>query len=87
MYALANRKGWTVTDSIRGLALLFPIGMWLLRWEASGQKPAVEAMLNMIVALDRSQGYQPLCGLQQRLKLSMLGFNGELERLAVWYVS
>ena len=87
LYALANRKGWTVTDSIRGLALLFPIGMWLLRWEASGQKPAVEAMLNMIVALDRSQGYQPLCGLQQRLKLSMLGFNGELERLAVWYVS
>ena len=87
LYALANRKGWTVTDSIRGLALLFPIGMWMLRWQAAGQKPTVEAMLNFVVALDRSQGYQPLCGAQQRMKLSMLGYNGELERLAVWYVS
>ena len=87
LYALANRNGWTVTDSIRGLALLFPMGMWLLRWQASSHEPTVEDMLNIVVALDRSQGYQPLGGRQQRLKLSMLGFNGELERLVVWYVS
>lgn len=87
LYALANRNGWTVTDSIRGLALLFPMGMWLLRWHASSHEPTVEDMLNIVVALDRSQGYQPLCGRQQRMKLSMLGFNGELERLVVWYVS
>ena len=87
LYALANRKGWTVTDSIRGLALLFPMGMFLLRWQASNHEPTVEDMLNIVVALDRSQGYQPLCGLQQRMKLSRLGFNGELERLVVWYVS
>lgn len=86
LYALANRKGWTVTDSIRGLALLFPVGMWLLRWHASDHEPTVEDMLKIVVALDRSQGYQPLCGHQQRLKLSMLGFNGELERLVVSYV-
>jgi len=87
LYALANRNGWTVTDSIRGLALLFPMGLWLLRWQASNHEPTVEDMLNIVVALDRSQGYQPLCSRQQRMKLSMLGFNGELERLVVWYVS
>ncbi len=87
LYALADRNGWTVTDSIRGLALLFPVGMWMLRWQASSHEPTVEDMLNIVVALDRSQGYKPLCGRQQRLKLSMLGFNGELERLVVSYVS
>lgn len=85
LYALANRAGWSVTDSIRGLALLFPIGMWLLRWQSAGREPTVEDMLNIVVALDRSQGCQPLSSAQQRRKLSMLGLNGELERLVVWY--
>ncbi|MEO8270771.1 MAG: YkgJ family cysteine cluster protein [Aureliella sp.] len=85
LYALANRGRWSVTDSIRGLGLLFPIGMWLLRWQACHREPTMEDMLNIVVALDRSQGYQPLSGTQQRLKLAMLGFNGELERLVVWY--
>ncbi len=85
LYALANRGGWSVTDSIRGLALLFPIGMWMLRWQASHREPTVEDMLNIVVALDRSQGYQPLSGSQQRRKLAMLGRHGELERLVVWY--
>ena len=59
--------------------------MWLLRWQACHREPTMEDMLNIVVALDRSQGYQPLSGTQQRLKIAMLGFNGELERLVVWY--
>jgi lysine-N-methylase len=85
LYAIANRAGWSVTDSIRGLALLFPIGMWMLRWKSCDHEPTVDDMLNIVVALDRSQGYQPLSGTQQRRKLSILSLNGELERLVVWY--
>ncbi|MEZ6080804.1 MAG: hypothetical protein R3C56_35570 [Pirellulaceae bacterium] len=85
LYALANRGRWSVTDSIRGLALLFPIGMWLLRWRASHREPTMEDMLNIVVALDRGQGDQSLSSKLQRRKLAMLGCNGELERLVVWY--
>ncbi|TWT91347.1 YkgJ family cysteine cluster protein [Neorhodopirellula pilleata] len=85
LYAIANRAGWSVSDSIRGLALLFPIGMWMLRWSSCGREPTVDDMLNIVVALDRSQGYQPLSGPLQRWRLSMLSLNGELERLVVWY--
>ncbi len=85
LYALADRGRWSVTDSVRGLCMLFPIGMWLLRWQAAQREPTMQDMLNIVVALDRSQGYQPLNGAQHRLKLAILGFNGELERLVVWY--
>ncbi|MCA9126330.1 MAG: YkgJ family cysteine cluster protein [Planctomycetales bacterium] len=85
LYALAGRSGWPVTDSVRGLALLFPIGMWMLRWQSRQRDPTVDDMLNIVVALDRSQGYEQFSGAQQRFKLSILAFNGELERLVVWY--
>jgi lysine-N-methylase len=85
LYAIADRRGWSVVDSIRGLALLFPVGLWLLRWRAQGRQPTVEDMLQIIVALDRSQGYAPHCGLVHRLRLSTLAAGGELERLVAWY--
>ncbi len=86
LYALANRSGWSVIESIRGLALLFPVGMWLLRWQSYGREPTVDDMLQVVVMLDRSQGYTPLCGFAHRQLISTLRFNEELERLVVWYV-
>lgn len=85
LYAIADRPGWTIVESIRGLALLFPVGLWLLRWVSHGRQPSVQDMVNIIVALDRSQGYGPLCGSLHRRRLSTLAVNAELERLVAWY--
>lgn len=84
LYAIADRRGWSVVESIRGLALQFPVGLWLLRWLAHGREPSVQDMLHIVVALDRGQGYRPLCGTLHRWRLSTLAANGELERLVVW---
>jgi lysine-N-methylase len=85
MYAISDRQGWSVVDSIRGLAIRYPIALWLLRWLAQDREPTKEDILHIICALDRSQGYEPLAGTNHRSRLSMLAANGELERLVVWY--
>ncbi len=85
MYALANRQGWSIVDSVRHLALSFPVALWMLRWIARGQAPSDRDMLHIVCALDRSQGYGPLTANNHRSRLAMLATNGELERLVVWY--
>ncbi len=85
IYALADRRGWSVVESIRGLVATFPIGLWLLRWASHGREPTAEDMIQIVVALDRGQGYAPLTGHFQRLRLQLLSRQGELERLIVWY--
>ena len=85
LYALADRRGWSIVESIQSLALLFPVGLWLLRWLTHGRQPTPQDMLNIIVALDRSQGFAPLGGSLHRWRLATLSFNSELERLVVWY--
>lgn len=84
MYALADRPGWSVIDSLRALALLFPVGLYLLKWLSAGREPTVEDMVKIVVALDRTQGYAPLCGALHRWRVSALATNHELERLVVW---
>ena len=85
IYALADRRGWSVVESIKGLVATFPIGLWLLRWAAHGRNPTADDMIQIVVALDRGQGYAPLTGKFQRLRLQLLSSQGELERLIVWY--
>jgi len=85
LYAIADRKSWSVIESIRGLAVLFPIGLWLHKWLSHGREPIVQNMLHVIVALDRSQGYAALNGPQHRWRLATMSAKGELERLVVWY--
>ena len=84
IYALADRKGWSVVESIRGLVSLFPVGLWLLRWVSHGREPTSEDMIQIVVALDRGQGFEPLTGQLHRMRLQMLS-SGELERIVVWY--
>ena len=72
-------------DSLRGLSVLFPVGLWLLRWVSYGREPQVQDMVNIVVALDRSQGYRSLAGSIHRGRLTMLSASGELERLVAWY--
>lgn len=85
VYALANRSGWSVIDSLRGLAITLPIGLWLLRWTSAGREPTVDDMVNIVVALDRGQGYAALKGWQHRLRLRMLARLNALEPLVAWY--
>ena len=84
-YALANRSGWSIIDSLRMLALAYPIGLWLLRWRSAGSTPRVEQILEIITALDRGQGYAPLAGSKQRRRVQVLARLEELDRLVVWY--
>ncbi len=84
IYAMADRKGWSVVESIRGLVSLFPVGLWLLRWVSHGRRPTAEDMIQIVVALDRGQGFASLTGQLHRMRLQMLS-SEELERLVVWY--
>jgi lysine-N-methylase len=84
-YALANRGGWSVVESVRMLAINFPVGLWLLRWISAGRAPIAADMPEIITALDRGQGYAPLAGAKQRHRVQVLARLGELERLIVWY--
>lgn len=85
MYAISDRHGWSIVESIRALAIRLPVALWMLRWLANGREPTVQDMFHIICTLDRSQGYQPLSGLNYRSRLTMLAANGQLERLVVWY--
>lgn len=84
-YALANRSGWSIVESLRMLALAYPIGLWLLRWRCCGGPPSPQTMPEIITALDRGQGYAPLAGGKQRQRLQILARLEELERLVIWY--
>ena len=85
MYAISDRSDWTVVECIRALAILYPVGLWLLRWVTHERTPTVDDMLSIVVALDRTQGHAGLSGGAHRWRLSMLGSQEELERLVVWY--
>lgn len=78
-------QGWSIIDSLRGLAILFPVGLWLLRLASHGREPTQQDMVNLVVALDRGQGYGSLNGSLHRWRLSTLASQNELERLVVWY--
>ncbi|HTN76496.1 MAG TPA: hypothetical protein VL096_14655, partial [Pirellulaceae bacterium] len=85
VYALANRRGWSVIESYRQLALLYPLAMWLLRWKTFGRPATPQDMVEIVVALDRSQGYAPLSGAKQRSRISTLNKLQSLAPLTVWY--
>jgi hypothetical protein len=84
-YALANRAGWSILESVRMLALTYPVGLWLLRWIAANRSPVPTDLPPIITTLDRAQGYAPLAGRKQRWRLGVLAHGGQLERLVVWY--
>jgi lysine-N-methylase len=84
-YALANRRGWSIVESVWMLALLYPVGLWLLRWRSAGGAPRANHMPEIITALDRGQGFAPLARGKQRRRVRLLAGMDELERLIIWY--
>lgn len=84
-YALANRSSWSIVQSIRGLAMSFPIALYLLRWATAGREPTKDDVARVVATLDRGQGFSSLAGPRYRTVLSLLEFQNDLERFAVWY--
>ena len=84
-YALAGRRNWSIVQSIRGLAMTYPIALYLLRWATAGRDATREDVSKIICALDRGQGFSSLAGSRYRTVLGVLDFQNDLERLAVWY--
>jgi lysine-N-methylase len=84
-YALANRSGWSIIESVRMLALVYAVGLWMLRWISAGRKPEAGDVPEIITALDRGQGYGPLSGIKQRYRVRLMARQLQLERLVVWY--
>ena len=69
-YAVANRSGWSVVESLRQLAITYPVGLWLLRWASAGREATLADVLDIVTALDRGQGYAPLAGTQAAAALA-----------------
>jgi lysine-N-methylase len=84
-YALGERGGWSIIESYRQLAILYPVGLWLLRWATAGRPPEVSDVYEIVTTLDRALGYAPLGGLEQRSRLRTLARLEDLPRLVVWY--
>lgn len=84
-FALAGKPGWTILESFRELALLYPLGLWLLRWATAGRAVAPDDVFEMLCMLDRAQGYAPLAGARQRRRLRSLAQLGQLPTLIAWY--
>jgi len=84
-YALVQRSGWSMLQSIRALAIRFPVALFLLRWISAGREPTVRDVAKIVVALDRGQGYRSLSNANHRAVLSLLDSQGDLQRLVAWY--
>jgi Fe-S-cluster containining protein len=84
-FALANRGAWSIIQSIRALALVYPLGLYVLRWATAGREPTADDVTSIVSMLDRGQGYATLSGTRYRWTLDLLESLGEFERLAVWY--
>ena len=84
-YALASRSSWTVLQSIRALAMSFPVALYLLRWATAGREPTLQDVAKIVATLDRGQGFSSLSGSRYRSVLTLLEMQEDLEKLAVWY--
>lgn len=84
-YALLGRRSWSLVESFRALAMAYPVAMWILRLVCGERSPALEDVIEVVVAIDRGQGYAPLVGRRHRAQINTLARLGELPRLVVWY--
>jgi lysine-N-methylase len=84
-YAFAARSSWTVLQSIRSLAMSFPVALYLVRWATAGREPTLHDVARVVATIDRGQGYSSLSGARYRSVLTLLEMQEDLEKLAVWY--
>jgi lysine-N-methylase len=84
-YCGSGRRGWSVVDGFRALALAYPVALWALRWLSVGRTPTRADAIQAVVILDRSHYYPLLLGYRHRKRVDVISQLGELERLMIWY--
>lgn len=84
-FALGARRGWTLVESFRGLAISLPVALWVLRLTTVGRSPTVQDSLDMVMIMDRGQGYAPLTSASHRSRLHALSRLGAIQMLVAWY--
>ena len=84
-YCLLLPRRWGVVDGFRNLALAYVAGMWLMRLFAADAQPSREMMAEIVVALDRGQGFGALTDSRHRRRIRFLARPGQLPALAAWY--
>jgi len=84
-YAVPGRRGWSLVESFRALALAYPLALWLLRLTCGDRPPQVEDMIDIVGAIDRGQSYPMLIGRRHRRRVKSLARMRALAPLLVWY--
>jgi lysine-N-methylase len=84
-YAVLRRPGWTTVDGFRSLALTYVAGMWLARLLSRESEPTRDMMVDIVVALDRGQGFATLTNSRHRRRVRALSLPGQLASLVAWY--
>lgn len=78
-YAIVGHKR-SLVESFRSLALLYPLGLWLLRLVIGEREPKQDDVVNIVVALERGQG---LTGLSRAA--TAMANSQQLESTIAWY--
>ncbi len=78
-YAAVGNPG-SLVESFRSLALLYPIGLWLLRLVVGDREPQACDVVNVVVALERGRG---MGGLPRAA--TAMARSQQLERAIAWY--
>ena len=78
-YAVVGRQR-SLVESFRSLALLYPMGLWLLRLAIGERDPSASDVVDVVVALERGQG---LTGLSRGA--TAMANSQQLERAVAWY--
>jgi hypothetical protein len=84
-YAILGRRGGSVVESFRALALSHAVALWLLRLYAGNRTPEIQQMIDVVAALDRGQDLRSLSGSGHRRRVARVDRLGELSRLVAWY--
>ena len=84
-YAVLRRPGWTAVDGFRSLALTYAVGLWLTRVLCTESGPTRDLMVDLVVALDRGQGFEPLTSSRHRRRVRGLSLPGQMAGLVAWY--
>jgi lysine-N-methylase len=84
-YLMMTRAGWSVTESFRALALTYPAGMWLLRWQCLGRQPREADVFDLITTAERSNTTPRLAGYRHQRLVRVLARDAQLGALVRWY--
>jgi len=84
-YRAYGRRHWSLVDAFRGMAISYPVILWLLRWSVGTNPPTVDRLIDLVVLADHAQSAPSFAGPRFRHNVATLVANGDLQRLVCWY--